>query len=75
MEVVKLLGDLKKNPPEHLKSSNVTYDDKIQTFIAKPTTSNPVFIEADGELSGKLPATFKVIQNSLKIIVPKSFRD
>jgi diacylglycerol kinase family enzyme len=31
-----------------------------------------IHIEVDGELPGKLPATFEILPNALKVRVPKS---
>ena len=38
-----------------------------------PASGNPVYIEADGELLGKLPAEITIIPAALTLLVPRSF--
>ena len=51
--------------------------DEVKSTLAKRIEVKPadktqtVFIEADGELPGKLPAVYEVVPNALKIRVPK----
>ena len=49
---------------------------EVKTTLAKkiivtPTDKTDIHIEIDGELPGKLPATFEIMPNALKIRVPK----
>ncbi len=37
----------------------------------KPANDTEIFLEVDGELPGKLPATFEIVPNALKVRTPK----
>ncbi len=38
-----------------------------------PTNNQTIYIEVDGELPGKLPATFEILPDALRVRVPKNF--
>jgi len=50
--------------------------DEIKSTLArkievKPANDEEIHLEVDGELPGKLPATFEIVPNALKVRVPK----
>jgi diacylglycerol kinase family enzyme len=52
-----------------LKEVKSTQARKIEV---SPMNSEEIHIEVDGELPGKLPATFEILPNALKVRVPKN---
>ena len=52
----------------NLKEVKSTLARKIEV---SPMNSEEIHIEVDGELPGKLPATFEILPNALKVRVPK----
>ena len=53
---------------EHIHHPNVEY---FKTKKLEVYTEEDITIDIDGEYGGKLPATFKVVDNGFKIFVPK----
>jgi YegS/Rv2252/BmrU family lipid kinase len=51
-----------------LKEVNSTRARKVEV---SPMNAEEIHIEVDGELPGKLPATFEILPNALKVRVPK----
>jgi len=65
-DVAKTLQQIRTG--EHVHNPNVRVF-RARSVIATPveaTEGEPVFIEADGEAPGRLPAVFEVIPKSLK---------
>jgi YegS/Rv2252/BmrU family lipid kinase len=65
-DVLKALGQIRTG--EHVNNANVRVF-RAKSVIATPveaTEGAPVYIEADGESPGRLPAVFEVIPKSLK---------
>ncbi len=43
---------------------------KAKVVLAEPLTKEEVLLDVDGEAPGKLPATFRILPQSLRIVVP-----
>lgn len=54
-----------------LKEVKSTLAKKIEVRGLEP--SDEILLETDGELPGKLPATYEIVPNALRIRVPKSY--
>lgn len=57
------------------RGSHLSLDEVKSTLARKvevsPMNSEEIHLEIDGELPGKLPATFEILPNALKVRVPK----
>ncbi len=67
-----LLSILRGMMGGHWKTPAVTLEDATQIRMA-PESNSPVYVEADGELVGQLPAEISVVPNALTLLVPPEF--
>jgi diacylglycerol kinase family enzyme len=40
-------------------------------MLCEPINEEPVWVQVDGELAGRLPAQFRIIQDALTLAVPQ----
>ena len=75
------IGDIKTakillNAYKLYKGSHLELKEVKSTLARKievsPTGNNEIHIEIDGELPGRLPATFEIVPNALSVRVPKT---
>ncbi len=55
---------------QHLRLSDVELAEGLRASCVGEDSDIPIYFELDGELAGKLPATFEVIPDALTLLVP-----
>lgn len=68
-EILNILGSIRN--AGHVNHSKVSFLKPSSEIKVTPLTKSPVLIECDGELSGQLPATWKVLKSAIKTVVIK----
>lgn len=70
-QVVHIMNLIKK--AKHLSHPITKVEEKSTGYQFLPKQKNDeIFIETDGELCGKLPATFKIVPNAIHFVIPKN---
>lgn len=57
----------------HLSLTEVKHKNAKRIEVRAADETQPIFIETDGELPGKLPAVYQIVPLALKVRVPKGF--
>jgi diacylglycerol kinase family enzyme len=70
----KILIDNSIKNQSHLNNENVNLG-TFNKLILQTKGKDPIFIESEGEIFGKFPATFLTFNKFIKIIVPKNYYD
>eukprot|EP01080_Neovahlkampfia_damariscottae_P000800 gene800-9050_t len=71
---VYIAGDLRKFDFKKFKKEKIQLI-KCSSFSVTPQIDANVLIECDGELVGKLPAKWSILQRDINVIVPKNKED
>ena len=64
---IQMLGMTSLYSGKHLAHPRVHHE-RSRTFRASPEDSEPTYIEADGEVIGRLPATFTIVPGAMQVI-------
>eukprot|EP01080_Neovahlkampfia_damariscottae_P002646 gene2646-3843_t len=73
LELLKIVEELKTGT--HLSLDKVSLKELVEVVeVTAPNSEGDVPVETDGELIGKLPATFKCIPSKIQIVVSKDFQ-
>ncbi len=68
-----LLNAYKLYNGTHLELAEVKATNATRVEVSPSKDHEKIFIEIDGELPGRLPATFEIVPNALRVRVPKNF--
>lgn len=68
-----ILNAYKLYTGSHLELAEVKSALATRVEVTPVEKNQTIFIETDGELPGRLPATFEIVPNALRVRVPKSF--
>lgn len=66
-----LLNAYKLYNGSHLELAEVKATKAARVEVSPVEKNQSIFIEVDGELPGRLPATFEIVPNALRVRVPK----
>lgn len=55
---------------QHLRLSDVELTEGLRMACSSEDQTMPIYFELDGELAGKLPATFEIVPDALTLLVP-----